>query len=305
MYKNITLTYSDFKTNILQEKSIQHKYNLVTKGSNKYYELYTFDGIDLIKCFINSVDNGSDVTDYETNYKDAAIILFHKQDADGKPLTNPKMVHGKFKEIFMYITAGSDSVVVNNHNSMFDDIFATKIFPCNQNGDLTTSSAIVTNLTNTAKFDIGVAVSGTGIPADTTIESIDSATQITLNNDATATGASALTFSKTTAETQTIISPNFNYDIDGGGFSVIGTKPTNDMFMYCVMAPYIPEVYGGDFAYIDGKKITMDNQDYHIITDPKYIIYNASMPTASQILVLIKHNIADTIEIEVRLRLYT
>jgi len=58
---------------------------------------------------------------------------------------------------------------------------------------ITSGSAVVT-LSDTSKLDVGDAVTGTGIPVDTTITSIDSGTQITLSANATATGTETLTF---------------------------------------------------------------------------------------------------------------
>ena len=73
-----------------------------------------------------------------------------------------------------------------------------------QNGTTTNASAIVTGLTDTSQLIVGMQVSGTGIPANTTIASINSATQVTLNNNATASGTVALTFK---------VAPNTNLDI--------------------------------------------------------------------------------------------
>lgn len=63
-----------------------------------------------------------------------------------------------------------------------------------QVGTLTTSSNAVSGLTGTSGMVVGMQVSGNGIPANTTIASIVDATDITLNNNATITGAITLTF---------------------------------------------------------------------------------------------------------------
>lgn len=63
-------------------------------------------------------------------------------------------------------------------------------------GTLTEGSAIVTGISSTTGLDTTYAVSGTGILTDTVIQSVDSATQVTLNLEATETGAQSLTFSK-------------------------------------------------------------------------------------------------------------
>ena len=63
-------------------------------------------------------------------------------------------------------------------------------------GSITTGSAIITGISSdTSTMDVGMLVTGTGIPAGATILSIDSSSQITLDSNATATNASAsLTF---------------------------------------------------------------------------------------------------------------
>jgi hypothetical protein len=54
-------------------------------------------------------------------------------------------------------------------------------------GDITTGSKVIVNIPSTAILQPGWAVSGTGIPSGATIASVDSATQITLKVNATAT----------------------------------------------------------------------------------------------------------------------
>lgn len=62
-----------------------------------------------------------------------------------------------------------------------------------QTGTTTSGSAVVTGLTTSALAG-AVFVSGTGIPPETFVQSIDSASQVTLTAAATATGAASLTF---------------------------------------------------------------------------------------------------------------
>jgi hypothetical protein len=64
-------------------------------------------------------------------------------------------------------------------------------------GTTTNTSAVVTGLASTADLMFGMNVSGTGIPASTYILSVDSGTQITLSNAATASGTPTLTFTNT------------------------------------------------------------------------------------------------------------
>jgi hypothetical protein len=64
-------------------------------------------------------------------------------------------------------------------------------------GTLTSTSAVVTGIASTTGLDGTYMVSGTGINQDTYVQSVDSGTQVTLTQPATATGSQALTFGKT------------------------------------------------------------------------------------------------------------
>ncbi len=59
-------------------------------------------------------------------------------------------------------------------------------------GTLTNGSPSVTGLSRTVGLVVGSAISGTGIPANTTIQSINGTTSITISNNATATGSESL-----------------------------------------------------------------------------------------------------------------
>lgn len=62
-------------------------------------------------------------------------------------------------------------------------------------GDTTISTPIVTNVPDTSDLDIGDPVSGAGIPSGAKVLTIDSPTQFTLDQDATATATAVpLTF---------------------------------------------------------------------------------------------------------------
>lgn len=65
---------------------------------------------------------------------------------------------------------------------------AIKLTESAQTGDTVSGSKEITNLTDTSHFVVGMTVTGTGIAGSSTIASIDSATQITMNNNATADG---------------------------------------------------------------------------------------------------------------------
>lgn len=63
------------------------------------------------------------------------------------------------------------------------------------NGTTTNTSAVVTGLSSTENIGVGCKVSGTGIPLGARVLSVDSATQITLDVNATASGTVVITVS--------------------------------------------------------------------------------------------------------------
>jgi len=67
-----------------------------------------------------------------------------------------------------------------------------------QNGTITSGSAVITGLTDTSSIVADTwQVTGSGIPTDTYVASVDSATQITMNQAATESGTYELTFTQT------------------------------------------------------------------------------------------------------------
>jgi Kelch motif len=67
--------------------------------------------------------------------------------------------------------------------------------PVTTTGNVTTGSNIITAIPSTALFQVGWAVSGSGIPNGSTISSVDSSSQVHISQNATATHAGdALTF---------------------------------------------------------------------------------------------------------------
>ncbi len=64
-------------------------------------------------------------------------------------------------------------------------------------GTTTSGSAVVTGIPTTAALSTQFQVTGTGILTNSQIASVDSATQVTLNQQATASGTVSLTFSQT------------------------------------------------------------------------------------------------------------
>lgn len=63
-----------------------------------------------------------------------------------------------------------------------------------QNGNTHNGTAVIDGLTDTSQLVVNMVVSGTGIPSTAVIQSIDSATQITMNVNSTATATVSVTF---------------------------------------------------------------------------------------------------------------
>ncbi len=63
-----------------------------------------------------------------------------------------------------------------------------------QMGTLTNGSAVITGLTSTTGMSEGMDIEAIGIPSGTTIDSIDSGTQITMSQNATASGSEGVIF---------------------------------------------------------------------------------------------------------------
>jgi len=87
-----------------------------------------------------------------------------------------------------YINCDGSAIVRATYPQLFDNI--TQII----NGTLTNGNPSVTGLSSTLTLHVGMALEGTGIAPGTTILTIDSGTAITLSANATAGGASDLTF---------------------------------------------------------------------------------------------------------------
>lgn len=101
----------------------------------------------------------------------------------------------------------SRAAAATTFSGVYDSYPITATFPNNidtilpaavaDTGDTTASSESIINIGDTSVLEVGMAVTGAGIPDGALILSIDSATAITLTEDATATAAGvALTFTK-------------------------------------------------------------------------------------------------------------
>lgn len=101
----------------------------------------------------------------------------------------------------------------------------------NQTGNTTSGSAVITALQDTSALAAGMPVTGAGIPAGAVINSIDSPTQITLSQAATATATVPLSFPVNGAFSITLDFPlsltgALSLDFDPNSYSLILGTPT-------------------------------------------------------------------------------
>ena len=90
------------------------------------------------------------------------------------------------------VTEGTDLDDMLRLNEII--VVAEDTFTTTLSGVLTTDSAIVTGLSSTTALSAGQDIRGRGIPSNTTIDSVDSSSEITLSANATRTGRNALKF---------------------------------------------------------------------------------------------------------------
>lgn len=76
-------------------------------------------------------------------------------------------------------------------------VYSISTPPASFTGNRTSGSPILTSVSSTTNLQVGQAVSGTGIPASTFIQSIDSSSQITLNKNATSGSSTSTTVTPT------------------------------------------------------------------------------------------------------------
>lgn len=100
---------------------------------------------------------------------------------NGKLNTDEPDAEGRHKQITM--KALSDDPAAMSEAG----IVYTKVPVISIVGDITSGSAIITNIENTNSLFEGMSITGSGIPDGTTIDSIDSLTQLTMTANATAT----------------------------------------------------------------------------------------------------------------------
>lgn len=231
------LTYSDFKSKLLSfTPAIKFHHELKqTDGSVKNYHIYGYNGNIFYECYIDSIDNASDVSEYESVYiSNANQKVEPIEAATGWIKVRPRKASGDLQMKYIYFTTATDDDFDNDDDSDYT---------------------------------------------------------ITINE----------------AKTKTIIDfcPEYNYELSGGVLKALesdilsGTTKVN-----FIIAPDIPEQYGGNYYLISNKKITNDNKSFEMDDEPKLIKYDSQVATASKTRLELNHSVNRQINYEYNLKIY-
>lgn len=99
--------------------------------------------------------------------------------------------------------------------------------------------------------------------------------------------------------------PTFPIQIDGCGYRLLQTSPTNETVVETIaLAPNIPEQYGGNYVFASNFEIVGDYDKFERFTAPKFLNYNAQAPEGSRIRFKIKHNPNEHVKMSVYLSTY-
>ena len=103
------------------------------------------------------------------------------------------------------LTTGGDLIVIQNNTTgansslTIGSVIPDAAVTVSRGATLSNSSNVITGLSSTADFYIGMAVTGTNIPANSVITGIDSSTAIRINNNTGAAAAGSTTLTATGA----------------------------------------------------------------------------------------------------------
>ena len=93
---------------------------------------------------------------------------------------------------------------------------------------ITNTSTTVTTSNSFSKVRVGDTVTGTGIPASTTVASIESETSLTLDQAATASGTETLTFDPEAIPAATLYGLNVKYEVKNSNLGLLFSLMTYD-----------------------------------------------------------------------------
>jgi len=97
--------------------------------------------------------------------------------------------------------------------------------------------------------------------------------------------------------------PEHNYSLTGGSIKLLST-PSDVVKVSFLIAPNIPEEYGGNWAIVQNKKLLSLGDTFTEKVDSKFFSYNSEMPEASRTRLEIIHASSETANIEFCLEMF-
>ncbi len=163
--------------------------------------------------YANSANIESNRGDYGA---DAALVSTSSNEPVGYPLCKipADTASLKFREVFEpengYGWNGETVIFKGEFKKMANNITWSSVTAVDigtftapsaetPTGDTTLDSAVISNMSDTSGLAAGMIISGSGIPSGATIASVDSSTQITISDNATATASTVSFTCKSTA----------------------------------------------------------------------------------------------------------
>ncbi len=112
----------------------------------------------------------------------------------------------------------------------------------------------------------------------------------------------------TSGQTILTFQPEFSYYLEGGICNTLYNTFENDIKIQMVLAPDIPEVYGGSRYFIPQKIFKPLDIPFCYSLDieapPAYVKYYEGMPELNTLKIIIFHNASDNADFEIALRMY-
>lgn len=107
--KELKLTYSSLKTLCSSKNQLMQYVEEELSGAT-YYTVFFTDGPIYYYCEINDIDDASDISDFETNYKSGANQPLDKRDSiTGQLRMRPRPVEASLQLNYIYFTTGTST----------------------------------------------------------------------------------------------------------------------------------------------------------------------------------------------------
>ena len=99
--------------------------------------------------------------------------------------------------------------------------------------------------------------------------------------------------------------PKFGYYITGGIFKPIEQIPvSNFIIINFIFSPDLPPIYGGNWYFINNKRVYTNNDTLDITVPSKYVKYYPEFPSANKLRLQVVHDTILSIECEFTLKLF-